>query len=77
VKGTRNLAAARAFVDFLLSVEGQRVAVGMGYMPLRADVAPPEGFPSLAELTLLSAAPADLAATRDADKERFATLFGE
>jgi iron(III) transport system substrate-binding protein len=77
VKGTRNLAAARAFVDFLLSVEGQRVAVGMGYMPLRADVAPPEGFPALAELTLLTAAPADLAATRDADKERFATLFGE
>lgn len=77
VKGTRNLAAARAFVDFLLSVEGQRVAVGMGYMPLRPDVAPPAGFPALSELTILSAAPTDLAATRDADKERFATLFGE
>jgi iron(III) transport system substrate-binding protein len=77
VKGTPNLAAARAFVDFLLSVEGQRVAVGMGYMPLRPDVAPPEGFPALADLDLLSAAPAELAATRDADKERFATLFGE
>jgi len=77
VKGTPNLAAARAFVDFLLSVEGQRVAVGMGYMPLRPDVAPPAGFPALADLELLTAAPADLAATRDADKERFATLFGE
>ena len=77
VKGTPNLAAARAFVDFLLSVEGQRVAVGMGYMPLRPDVAPPAGFPSLSDLTILSAAPTDLAATRDADKERFATTFGE
>jgi iron(III) transport system substrate-binding protein len=77
VRGTPNREAARAFVDFLLSVEGQRVAVGMGYMPLRADVAPPAGFPALADLTLLTAAPADLAATRDADKERFATLFGE
>jgi iron(III) transport system substrate-binding protein len=77
VRGTPNLEAARAFVDFLLSVEGQRVAVGMGYMPLRADVAPPSGFPALADLTLLTAAPADLAASRDADKERFATLFGE
>ncbi len=77
VRGTPNLAAARAFVDFLLSVEGQQVAVGMGYMPLRPDVAPPEGFPALADLRLLTAAPADLAATRDADKERFATLFGE
>lgn len=77
VKGTPNLEAARAFVDFLLSVEGQRVAVGMGYMPLRADVAPPAGFPALADLTVLTAPPAELAATRDADKERFATLFGE
>ncbi len=77
VKGTPNLEAAQAFVDFLLSAEGQRVAVGMGYMPLRADVEPPAGFPALSDLTLLSAAPADLAATRDADKERFATLFGE
>jgi iron(III) transport system substrate-binding protein len=77
VRGTPNLEAARAFVDFLLSVEGQRVAVGLGYMPLRADVAPPAGFPALADLTLLTAAPADLAATRDADKERFTTLFGE
>lgn len=77
VKGTPNLAAARAFVDFLLSVEGQRVAVGMGYMPLRPDVAPPAGFPSLSDLTILSAPAVDLASTRDADKERFATLFGE
>jgi iron(III) transport system substrate-binding protein len=77
VKGTPNLEAAQAFVDFLLSTEGQQVAVEMGYMPLRDDVAPPAGFPALADLKLLIAAPADLAATRDADKERFATLFGE
>lgn len=77
VKGTPNLQAARAFVDFLLSVEGQRVAVGMGYMPLRADVAPPAGFPALADLQQLTAPAAALAATRDADKERFGNLFGE
>lgn len=77
VRGTPNLEAAQAFVDFLLSAAGQQVAVDMGYMPLRADLAPPAGFPALSELTLLSADPADLAATRDADKERFAELFGE
>ncbi len=49
----------------------------MGYMPLRSDVAAPEGFPALAELTVLSAPAAELARTRDDDKERFATLFGE
>jgi iron(III) transport system substrate-binding protein len=77
VKGTPNLEAAQAFVNFLLSVEGQRVAVDMGYMPLRNDVAPPAGFPALADLLQLSAPASALAATRDADKDRFATLFGE
>jgi iron(III) transport system substrate-binding protein len=77
VKGNANPEAARAFVDFLLSAAGQEVAAAMGYMPLRADVAPPSGFPPLSELTVLSAPAADLASTRDADKERFATLFGE
>ncbi len=46
VKSTQNLEAAQAFVDFLLSREGQELAAEMGYMPLRADVAPPAGFPS-------------------------------
>jgi iron(III) transport system substrate-binding protein len=77
VKGNANPEAARAFVDFLLSAAGQEVAAAMGYMPLRADVAAPAGFPALADLTVLSAPAADLAATRDADKERFARLFGE
>src|SRR5690606_40263446 len=35
VKSTQNPEAARAFVDFLLSREGQQLAADMGYMPLR------------------------------------------
>jgi iron(III) transport system substrate-binding protein len=77
VAGNANPEAARAFVDYLLSEAGQRVAVEMGYMPLRPGIAAPAGFPDLADLVVLSADAADLAATRDADKERFATLFGE
>lgn len=77
VKGASNLEAARAFVDFLLSQKGQQVAVEIGYMPLREDVTPPEGFPALQELTVLSAPAAELAETREADKARFSQLFGE
>ena len=77
VAGTPNLAAAQAFVDFLLSEEGQTLAADMGYMPLREDVAAPEGFPALSDLKLLSVDAKTLAETRDADKEEFATLFGE
>jgi iron(III) transport system substrate-binding protein len=72
----RNPEAARAFIDFLLSREGQALAVSQGYMPARRDVPPPEGFPSLAEVTLL---PVDLQAAMRADeanKRRFAELFG-
>lgn len=77
VAGTPNLGAAQAFVDFLLSREGQEVAAGIGYQPLRDDVEAPAGFPPLSEIRVLTADPAELAETRDADKERFRTLFGE
>jgi iron(III) transport system substrate-binding protein len=77
VRGNANPEAARAFVDFLLSTAGQQTASDMGYMPLRAEVEAPVGFPPLSSLVVLSAPAAELAATRDADKERFATLFGE
>lgn len=77
VKTTQNLEAAQAFVDFLLSRDGQRLAAEMGYMPLRADVEPPAGFPSLSEIRVLSADTAVLVQEREADKERFNELFGE
>ena len=37
----------------------------------------PAGFLPLSEFTVLNADAADLAVTREADKERFAELFGE
>lgn len=77
VKSTQNPEAARAFVDFLLSREGQQLAADMGYMPLRHDVDPPAGFPSLSEIEVLSAETKVLVEQREADKERFNELFGE
>lgn len=77
VKGTKNLEAAQAFVDFLLSKEGQELASEMGYMPLRADVTPPAGFPALSEIKVLTADMAVLADQREADKERYSAMFGE
>lgn len=37
-KGTPNLKAAKAFVDFLLSKEGQTIVANGGTLPIRADV---------------------------------------
>ena len=38
IKGTPNLAAARKFVDFLLSKEGQTIIAASGTLPIRSDV---------------------------------------
>lgn len=76
LKTARNPEAARALVDFLLSREGQGLAVRQGYLPARRDVAPPPGFPRIEASRLL---PVDVEAylVRDeAHKKRFAELFG-
>jgi iron(III) transport system substrate-binding protein len=41
LKTAQNPAAARAFVDFILSDEGQKLASSMGYIPDRASVGMP------------------------------------
>lgn len=72
----RNPAAAKAFVDFILSKDGQLLASKQGMFPARDDVTPPEGFPALATIKIL---PADIAAiltSDEADKKRFADMFG-
>jgi iron(III) transport system substrate-binding protein len=72
----KNPAAARAFVDFILSRDGQLLASKQGMFPARTDVTPPEGFPELAKIKIL---PADIAAiltSDEADKKRFADMFG-
>ncbi|MEM0907788.1 MAG: ABC transporter substrate-binding protein, partial [Pseudomonadota bacterium] len=45
LKTAQNPEAAKAFVDFLLSPEGQQLAASQGYLPAHPDVTPPAGFP--------------------------------
>lgn len=76
LKTAKNPDAARAFVDFLLSRDGQALAVRQGYLPARKDVAPPPGFPPVEAIKII---PVDIEAflTKDeANKKRFAELFG-
>jgi len=51
VKTSEHVDAAKRFVDYLLSAEGQQALVDFGsYIPARSDVAPPAGAPTLDEL---------------------------
>ena len=75
--GTQNPDAARAFVDFLVSREGQEMAAAQGYMPAHRDVAAPAGFPARADIAILPLDPAEALETAEADKATFAGIFGQ
>ncbi|MGH7264666.1 MAG: ABC transporter substrate-binding protein [Candidatus Rokuibacteriota bacterium] len=76
LKTTRNPEAARAFVDFLLSEEGQRLAASQGYLPAHTAVPPPPGFPKPGDVKFLPMDAAAILSTMPADLKRFADLFG-
>lgn len=73
---TQNPEAAKAFVDFLLSAEGQALAASQGYLAAHPEIASPAGFPPLAEITLLPLDAAKALAHDTEYKERFSELFG-
>jgi iron(III) transport system substrate-binding protein len=77
LRTSRNQRAAKAFVDFLLSEEGQQLAVGQGYLPAHRKVAPPAGYPSVDSLRFMPMDMAALLATLEDDKQRFADRFGQ
>lgn len=77
VKDAEDPEAAQAFIDFVLSKEGQNLAAQQGYAPIRTDVKAPEGLKSVEELTVLSSDVKELLSNRDEDKNKFKTMFGE
>lgn len=76
LKKAKNPDGAKAFIDFVLSDAGQRLVLKQGYLPADANLPAPEGFPARESIKLM---PYDLAkalADTDANKKRFADLFG-
>jgi iron(III) transport system substrate-binding protein len=76
LKTTRNPAAARAFVDFILSDEGQRLAVSMGYIPAKGSVGMPSWLPPGTRMNVMPTDIAKVAEANNANLKRFAELFG-
>jgi iron(III) transport system substrate-binding protein len=68
--------AAKAFVAFLLSPEGQQLAADQGYLPADPGIEPPAGFPSRDKITLIAFDPAEALAADQENKERFLEIFG-
>ena len=74
VTGTKNLDAAKAFVDFVLSPDGQALIVTQNYIPLLPGVAPPAGVPAtIKELPIDAVA---VAKQLPDAKKQFTDIFG-
>ena len=73
----KNTEAAKAFVDFLLSKEGQELASSQGYMPAHPDVAPPPGFPTASSMKIIPLDAEQALANAERNKKKFAQIFGE
>lgn len=76
LKTAQNPEAAKAFVDFLLSEEGQKLASTQGYLPARDGIEPPAGFPSRDEIKLMPFDANQALADEEENKKRFSEIFG-
>ncbi|MBV7392728.1 ABC transporter substrate-binding protein [Mameliella sediminis] len=72
----KNPDAAKAFVDFLISEEGQELAAAMGYLPAHPAVQAPEGFPARDQIKLIEFDPAAALSNDMDNKEKFLEIFG-
>lgn len=73
----RNPDAAKAFVAFLLSKEGQTLAASQGYIPARSDVPLPAGYPDRALIKVLGYDVGEALTDEAKNKERFSEAMGQ
>lgn len=75
LKSARNPQAAKAFVDFLLSRDGQALALRQGYVAAHPDVALPVGYPGRSAISLMPFDAAKALAGETAARKRFTAIF--
>jgi iron(III) transport system substrate-binding protein len=77
LQGTKNPDAAKAFIDFLLSKEGQELALKQGYIPAHPEVPLPAGYPPRAAIKVMSFDAGRALADETRNKKTFADIFGQ
>lgn len=76
MKSVHNLPAAKAFVNFMLSEQGQKLVVEQGNRPVDDRVAAPEGFTPINKIKLLSPDVAKAIKEDATVRDQFTALFG-
>ena len=75
-KDSENPEAAQAFVSFLVSKEGQELAVKQNYVPVRSDAGAPEGAPALTDINLIQPDYAKVKEQQDGAVKKFKEIMG-
>ena len=76
MSSAKNVDDAKRFVDFILSEEGQKLALDMGYLPADSSVGRPAWLPEGVEVTVMPIDINGVAERIEADKAKFGELFG-
>lgn len=72
----KNVEDAQKFVDFILSDDGQALALSQGYLPARESVGRPDWLPEGVSVKVMDADIGGIVGRIDENKQRFSTLFG-
>lgn len=75
IKGTKQLDASKAFVDYVLSREGQEFLVKQEVIPVRGDVKPPKGQPAASQIKFIPIPNEWAAQNAAAIRERFEKIM--
>ena len=76
MKSAKNVEGAKAFVDFILSDAGQKLALDMGYLPAKASVGRPAWLPEGVTVKVMTFDTKAIVEKTEADKAKFSELFG-
>ena len=76
LKGAHNVAAAKAFVNFMLSEKGQQLVAEQGNRPIDKRVAAPAGFAPIDQIKLLTLDTDKAVADDKQVRDKFSDIFG-
>ncbi|AEI95212.1 MULTISPECIES: ABC transporter substrate-binding protein [Roseobacter] len=71
-----NVEDAQKFVDFILSDEGQKLALSQGYLPAKASVGQPDWLPAGTKVKVMDISASTVSPKVGDNKKRFADMFG-
>lgn len=74
-KDCQDLPAAKVFIDFILSREGQEFLSAQGITPVHGDVAPPPGVPTITQMKVIPSNSEEILIVKEDSENIFSDIF--